>query len=618
MKKLHDWNLFHSFLSRRKIRNQLNTIYFFAFVIPIMVLGIVLTFQNYSMLTDYHNDMLDADNIRVKNLLFEFTAQVKTYADNIISNESIRHALDTKYGSSEEFRKIVDRIDLLDSYRKSFLEIGDVTIYCDNPTMVSYRQFYSTTSEVREQGWYQRALQQTGAFWTSIPKENASGVPYYQLSLISQVPLWDSGYKAVLVVRVSDDYLRSCIENTSYHTYLSVGTEDCFYSSNRSEAGIPMPVEIDYNQNYFTFSGDILLDDRSCLTTLSTLNTYQTMSKIYICTINREAHGEIQKIIRLCMVIVGCALLIPWALISFFTHYISARINLLREEMHKASRQDYALVPEIQGQDEISQVYSDLQVMVEKIKQNEAKIYQAQIKEQTLERRQLEIDYKMLASQINPHFLYNTLETIRMKAFTAGDREVAGAIKLLGKTMRYVLENTGTERSTLAKELEHVDCYLQIQKLRFGDRFDSGVEILDGVDPEQVVLLPLLLQPVVENSVVHGLEGKDSGGWIRIDIYRGYEPKTTELDREERKREKEEMLFIDIFDNGEGMDEDRLRTLRQDILTKDTGRTHSIGLYNINQRLKLLYGEENGLQIDSHVGMGTRVRLRIPMKICMK
>ena len=111
----------------------------FAFVIPIMVLGIVLTFQNYSMLTDYHNDMLDADNIRVKNLLFEFTAQVKTYADNIISNESIRHALDTKYGSSEEFRKIVDRIDLLDSYRKSFLEIGDVTIYCDNPTMVSYR-----------------------------------------------------------------------------------------------------------------------------------------------------------------------------------------------------------------------------------------------------------------------------------------------------------------------------------------------------------------------------------------------------------------------------------------------------------------------------------------------
>ncbi len=128
MKKLHDWNLFHSFLSRRKIRNQLNTIYFFAFVIPIMVLGIVLTFQNYSMLTDYHNDMLDADNIRVKNLLFEFTAQVKTYADNIISNESIRHALDTKYRSSEEFRKIVDRIDLLDSYRKSFLEICDVTI----------------------------------------------------------------------------------------------------------------------------------------------------------------------------------------------------------------------------------------------------------------------------------------------------------------------------------------------------------------------------------------------------------------------------------------------------------------------------------------------------------
>lgn len=587
------------------------TVYVFSFVIPILVLGFVLTYNNYRMLIDYHNDMLDADNVRVRNLLFEFTAQVKTYADNLISNEAIRTTLDTEYASTEEFRKMVDRIDTMDSYRKSFLEISDVSIYCDNPTLVSYKQIYQTSSSVSEQGWYQRALQQTGTFWTSIPKENNSGIPYYQLSLISQIPLWDSPYKAVLVVRVSDDYLRSCIENTSYHTYLSVGTEDTFYSSDRSGAGSPMPVEIDYNQSYYTFSGDISLEDKICLTTLSTLNTYQTTSKIYICTINEEAHDEILDIVRLCLTIMGCTLLIPWALILFFTHYISARINLLRAEMHKASRQDYALVPEIQGRDEISEVYADLQVMVEKIKQNEAKIYEAQIKEQILESRQLEIDYKMLASQINPHFLYNTLETIRMKAFTAGDKEVAGAIKLLGKTMRYVLENTGTERSTLAKELEHVEAYLQIQKLRFGDRFDAKVEIAEGIDTEQIVLLPLLLQPVVENSVVHGLEGKEAGGLIRIQIYRGYGPSHTDGD-EEMGAGEEEFLFIDISDNGEGMDRESLETLVRDIQTKDTGRTHSIGLYNINQRLKLLYGEENGLTIDSAVGKGTRVRLKIP------
>ncbi len=619
MKRIPKWNLFINFMSKRKIRNQLYSVYFIAMVIPILVVGIVLTLNNYRMLTEYHKDLLNADNVRIKNLLFEFTAQVKNYSENIISDEAIRTTLDTEYESTENFRRNVDKISLLDGYRNSYLEISDAYIYCDNPTLVSYKQFQNVTDEIKEQDWYQRALQQSAAFWTSIPKENASGIPYYQLSLIRQVPLWDSDYNAVLVVRVSDDYLRSCIENTSYYTYLSVGTEDIFYSSKRSEAGSPMPVEIDYNQNYFSFTGDIALEDRKCLTTVSTLNTYQTTSKIYICTINRDAHYEILEIVQLCLAIIGFSILIPGVLIFFFAHYVSARMNLLRQEMHKASQQDYELISEIRGKDEISQVYSDLQVMVEKIKENEAEIYEAKIKDQILESKQLEIDYKMLASQINPHFLYNTLETIRMKAFTAGDKEVAGAIKLLGKSMRYVLENTGTERSTLAKELEHVEAYLQIQKLRFEDRFDAKVIMGEGVNPEEITLLPLLLQPVVENSMVHGLEGIEIGGLIQIDIYLGNTPHVSDLDGEEKEAlsEKERMLYIDITDNGEGMDAENLENLQRAIQTKDMGRTQSIGLYNINQRLKLLYGEEYALRIDSKTGRGTRVRLRIPAKQCI-
>lgn len=584
-------------MSKRKISTQMFSVYFVAMVVPIVILGLVLTYNNYNMLKEYHSDMLNADNIRVKSLLFEFTAQVKNYSEKLISDEAILKTLNKDYESADEFRREADHISSIDGYKNSYLEISDVVIYTDNPTLVNYKQFVGVTDEIIEQGWYQRALMQTGAFWTSLPKENPSGISYYQLSLVRQVPLWNSEYKAVLVVRVSDDYLRSCIENTSFETYLSVGTEAMFYCSRRSEAGNPMPVEIDYNQNYFNYSGYIVQDDKVCLSRVSTLNTYQTTSKIYICTMNPQAHYEIRDIIKLCLGILGIAILVPGILIFIFTHYVSARINILRKEMHKASNQDYELVSEITGKDEISEAYADLQVMVGKIKQNEADIYEAQLRDRILESRQLEIDYKMLASQINPHFLYNTLETIRMKAFTAGDKEVAGAIKLLGKSMRYVLENTGTERSTLAKELEHVDIYLQIQKLRFADRFDWTVEIAKEIDTQEVIMLPLILQPVVENSMVHGLEGKAFGGMISIRVYYGCE----------------DMLFIDISDNGEGMDEKSLDILRKDIQTKDTSRTQSIGLYNINQRLKLLYGEENGLIILSSIGEGTKVRIRIPV-----
>ena len=135
----------------------------------------------------------------------------------------------------------------------------------------------------------------------------------------------------------------------------------------------------------------------------------------------------------------------------------------------------------------------------------------------------------MLSSQINPHFLYNTLETIRMKAFKAGDREVATAIKLLGKSMRYVLENTGTTVTTLNREIEHVETYLAIQELRFGNKFKSYFVIGEGIDVENIFVLPLMLQPIVENAILHGFENmgetsrllilvRKDGEWLNIRI----------------------------------------------------------------------------------------------------
>lgn len=221
-------------------------------------------------------------------------------------------------------------------------------------------------------------------------------------------------------------------------------------------------------------------------------------------------------------------------------------------------------------------------------------------------RKFLEMEYakkqtEMIAyrSQINPHFLYNTLETIRMKAFKANDREVARAIKLLGKSMRYVLENTGTSFTTLSKELEHIKVYLDIQKLRFTDKFDSEIEVMEDIDPGKLLILPLLLQPVVENAILHGLEEKEKGGLIHILV--------------RKQLEEEELLCIEVSDNGNGMTEEALAFLQSTIEEKDISRNKSIGLYNINQRIKLTYGQKYGVKIFSNIEEGTRVSLFIPI-----
>lgn len=267
--------------------------------------------------------------------------------------------------------------------------------------------------------------------------------------------------------------------------------------------------------------------------------------------------------------------------------------------MHQASTEDYDIRSYIQGQDEISEAFSDLEVMVRNIKKKDAEMYEARINEAELRNEQQVMEFKMLASQINPHFLYNTLETIRMKAFAANDKEVARAIKLLGKSMRYVLENTGTSYTTLSRELEHVNVYLDIQKLRFTDKFDGITEIGEDVDPEKIYILPLLLQPVVENAILHGLEERERGGIIKISVT--------------KHMEEQELLCIEVSDNGCGMTEEELAQLRRNIEQKDITRSKSIGLYNINQRIKLTYGDAFGIQVLSVPEEGTRVRLYLPV-----
>lgn len=225
-------------------------------------------------------------------------------------------------------------------------------------------------------------------------------------------------------------------------------------------------------------------------------------------------------------------------------------------------------------------------------------MYQALLKEQQLLNEQQVMEMKMLAGQINPHFLYNTLESIRMKSLTSGNREVANAIKLLGKSMRYVLENTGTSLVTLKKELDYVETYLQIQKIRFGDRVNYRIEVIGTLDLEKYLILPLLLQPVVENAIVHGLEQVSENG--RIDIC---------VDVPEK-----EMLQISVSDNGCGMSGEELEILRIRMAQKTLDKTASIGLCNTNQRIRLYYGESYGMTIESTQGKGTRIRLKIPVK----
>ena len=333
---------------------------------------------------------------------------------------------------------------------------------------------------------------------------------------------------------------------------------------------------------------------------MSALGLYQSNSRIYICTIDDKSYDNIWQIIRICLGIILIAMVVPGVLIHFFTSYFTKRVSALRHVMHQASNEDYDFQEVVRGGDELSEAFSDLEIMVHRIKEKDAVMYRAILNEQVLINEQQKMEFKMLASQINPHFLYNTLETIRMKAYTAGDKEVATAIKLLGKSMRYVLENNGTAFTSLQNVLNHIENYMKIQKLRFGEKFDYAFQVEDGIDVSKCITLPLLLQPIVENAILHGLEEKEVGGMVLIEVSRSVE---------------DGGMCITVTDNGCGMTREALERLRVDIAIKNPGKRESIGLYNINQRVKLCYGNEYGMTVMSECGKGTTVSLHLPEKV---
>jgi two-component system sensor histidine kinase YesM len=206
-----------------------------------------------------------------------------------------------------------------------------------------------------------------------------------------------------------------------------------------------------------------------------------------------------------------------------------------------------------------------------------------------------------LQRQINPHFLYNTLDSIRGLALVHGVPEIADIAKALSKLFQNTVEKEG-RLIRLKEELDSVENYVNIQKFRFENRFEYSCEIEENLSAKYMVP-NLTLQPIVENGIMHGLEGKLDKGTIRISGY------TTES-----------RLIIKVYDNGVGIEDEKLEEINLQMRSinyhndeKQTKGHFGIALSNINRRLKLKFGGEYGIYLYSTLDVGTMVEITLPL-----
>lgn len=281
------------------------------------------------------------------------------------------------------------------------------------------------------------------------------------------------------------------------------------------------------------------------------------------------------------------AVLVLMTLVQFLIdRSISAPINALVENTRRLSKGDFSAYVESRGTNEITVLNDSFNRMVEKLQ-----LLMKELEENTRTREQLEL--RLMQEQINPHFLYNTLEIIIWLAESGDKEKVIGVVKSLSRFFRVVLSQ-GRAVVSVREELACIESYLYIQQIRYADILRYEIDASENTLGFEIQKLSL--QPLVENALYHGIKNKRGGGKICVQV------------RLAGKR-----LRVRVSDTGIGMSADKLEALRQRIASTCPAGS-GFGLSNIQKRVQLAYGEQYGISIQSKSGEGTAVTLQLPAR----
>ena len=270
--------------------------------------------------------------------------------------------------------------------------------------------------------------------------------------------------------------------------------------------------------------------------------------------------------------------------ILFFSFRYTEPMMRMMSVIKRVEQGDLKARTEVRSNDEVGQLghslnnmIAEMQVLIDKLVREE--------------QEKKEVELEALHAQINPHFLYNTLNTIKWMAKIQGNTGISKAITALVKLLR-ISTNLGRDMISLREEIDYVMNYIVIQKLRFSKSVNIAYNIEDSC--LNLSVPKLILQPIVENSFIYGMEDERQELNIDLKVYT-----------------KDNMLIIEVHDDGPGMEEEVLKNILAN--ATDKTRFSKVGLNNVNQRIKIYCGNEFGLKIETELGIGTRVIVNLPV-----
>ena len=566
MKKLLHW------FNGIKLRYKLAIFYSLFCFLPVMLLFWLSFLQMRSIIDDKGKMNLQSYLQQSVSSMDRTLDGYNSLSDYIAFDRTLAEVFSMEYGTPyEQYEQLTQKVDPI-LRTASYFHGGmqQITIYTDNG-MVKHDTTVAPVSEIEETDWYQKTLEHPGLNWFA---------NYQEETLFSARKLAFSGAReGVNILYMDVDYQKL------FTPYAETLISECglYITDQDGKLVFEESRFSGKNQNYdLTYSEFLEQRDRGStdyIILCEQSNTTGWTVWLY------QPVGLAGEAMRPIGVMAGVTILICIfaAVLAYFitSGMVSSRIERLTHFMQEVQEGSMDMQMESDDRDEIGMLYRGFGSMMKRIRTLINEVYLSKI-------TQKEAELKALQAQINPHFLYNTLSLINWKALAAGEEDISRMTLALSTFYRTAL-NRGRNVLQVETELSNTRAYLEIQSMLHDGDFDYEIEAQTEI--LQCESLNLILQPLVENAIHHGIEEKTDGrGKITV---RGWK--------------EDNCVWCMVEDNGVGMEQE----VADKILTMES---KGYGVWNVDERIRLCYGEKYAMKVESVVGKGTKMTIHFPAR----
>ena len=578
------------YLNNLKIKRKIFLLYFYCVMLPLVLTDTVICGM-------FIHDEKEAREVRLKNMVKSVEYMMNSAADeaaalseNIYFNKYINEFLNKEFSSGLDYYNQYQEL-LKDSLFDSSLGTSNaiITMYTDNPTVVNGGRFWKMEG-IKGKAWYEEFLA-SGQEMQMYFYFDASGTTNLKLprkaSFVRKLDRYKRDpYEKLLKIDLDYTQINQNLIMANYEDRVYVCKDGKIIFSNSRKLNPQQDFEKiigvnrkkgEYIESFHLFGQD--------------LDIYAIPKK------NHFFQGILQHWLTVVLLILF-NILIPCVFMQALRRTFTERLEILNRTINYRGQGKLEKIQGIQGTDEIAVLMRNYNSMVQENNDLIETVYKSRLKQQEINIARQKAELLALHGQINPHFLFNVLENIRMRSVLKQEYETAEMIEQLSIMERQYVE-WGTDLLPIQEERKFVEAYLKLQKYRFGNRLSYTIEVEEGCEDYKIPKLSLVT--FVENACVHGIEDKAAQCWIFV-----------------RVSQKQEELYMEIEDTGSGMPEEYLSILKEKMehasieMLKQKG---SVGMVNACLRLKMYTEGQVKFVLESEEHVGTIVTISIPLHV---